>query len=170
MNWHAALTYGLIWCALWGALITGLEILWPQLMLHTYPPALQEVIHLTPLAGKRKTAAFAVSGVGALALLTFVFWSVLSTYATVRVSFLTLCLHIAVMTMLWNLVDLLVMDWLIFCTLRPRYLVLPGSQGHPAYRDYRFHAVAFLKGCLLCAAGSLLLAVVAYPALRWWVW
>lgn len=170
MNWYAALTHGLIWSGMGCALMIGLEILWPQLMLHDYPPALREVIHLPPLAGMRKKAAFAVFGVGAAALLAFLLWSVLSTYAAQRVHFLVLCLHILGMTMLWNAVNLLVMDWLVFCTLRPRFVVLPGSEGHPAYGDYRFHAIGFLKGCVLCVAGSLLLAVIAYPVLRWWVW
>jgi hypothetical protein len=35
--------------------------------------------------------------------------------------------------------DLLVVDWLLLCTIRPRWLVRPGTQGMPEYRDWLFH-------------------------------
>jgi hypothetical protein len=62
--------------------------------------------------------------------------------------------------LVFNLVDLLVLDWLIFCTLRPRVVVLPGTQGMAGYRNYRFHFVGFLKGLGFCAFGGLLIAVL----------
>lgn len=37
------------------------------------------------------------------------------------------------------LTDLLVLDWLLFCTVRPRFMVLPRTDGMPEYRDYAFH-------------------------------
>jgi hypothetical protein len=38
-----------------------------------------------------------------------------------------------------HLIDLIVFDWLVFCTIQPRFAVLPGTEGMPEYRDYRFH-------------------------------
>lgn len=49
-----------------------------------------------------------------------------------------------VAVVLW---DLVVIDWLVFCTWQPRFIVLPGTEGHPDYRDYRFHwTVMFPRG------------------------
>jgi hypothetical protein len=58
----------------------------------------------------------------------------------------------------FNLFDLLVLDWLFFCTIQPRSMVLPGTEGMAGYRDYRFHFIGFLKGLGFCLAGSLVIA------------
>jgi hypothetical protein len=38
-----------------------------------------------------------------------------------------------------DVVDLVVFDWLVFCTIQPRFAVIPGTEGMPEYRDYLFH-------------------------------
>ena len=57
----------------------------------------------------------------------------------------------------FNLFDLLVLDWLLFCTIQPRMMVLPGTQGMAGYRDYRFHFIGFLKGLGFCLFGGLVI-------------
>lgn len=54
--------------------------------------------------------------------------------------------------------DVLLLDWLIFCTLIPRFLVVPGSQGDPGCQDYGYHLRALLIGTALSAAGGLVVA------------
>jgi len=49
----------------------------------------------------------------------------------------------------FNLVDWLVLDWLMFCTITPGFVVLPGSEGAAAYKDYWFHFRGFLIGTFL---------------------
>jgi len=60
----------------------------------------------------------------------------------------------------FNIFDLIILDWLLFCTIQPRLMVLPGTEGMPGYRDYRFHFMGFLKGLGFCAVGGLLIAVL----------
>lgn len=62
--------------------------------------------------------------------------------------------------LVFNLYDLLILDWLVFCTIQPRVMVLPGTEGMPGYRDYRFHFMGFLKGLVFCALGALIIAVL----------
>ena len=50
------------------------------------------------------------------------------------------------------------LDWLLFCTLRPRAIILPGTEGMAGYRDYRFHFVGFLKGLAFCLVGAAVIA------------
>jgi hypothetical protein len=66
----------------------------------------------------------------------------------------------AVTLLVFNTYDLIVLDWLLFCTIQPRQMVLPGTEGMAGYRDYRFHFVGFLKGLGFCAAGGLLVAAL----------
>ena len=41
--------------------------------------------------------------------------------------------------------DLLVLDWLIFVTIQPDFIVIPGTEGLAGYKDYWFHfQVSFL--------------------------
>jgi hypothetical protein len=63
--------------------------------------------------------------------------------------------------MVFNLVDLLVFDWLIALTIRPKFMILPGTQGSQGYHDYGFHFRGFLKGTLGGLLGSLILAGLA---------
>lgn len=60
----------------------------------------------------------------------------------------------------FNLVDLLVIDWWILCFLTPKFLVAPGTEGHPGYKDYGFHFRGFLRGTVLVAVMALVFAGV----------
>ncbi len=66
----------------------------------------------------------------------------------------------AIAVFVFNLYDLLILDWLLFCTIQPRAMVLPGTEGMAGYRDYRFHFIGFLKGLGFCAAGGLIIAAI----------
>ncbi|MEU7104788.1 hypothetical protein ABZ951_06995 [Streptomyces sp. NPDC046215] len=57
--------------------------------------------------------------------------------------------------------DLVVFDWIIFAGLRPRLLVLPGTEGMAEYRDLRFHLNAALKGSPLIIVVGLLTGGIA---------
>ena len=58
----------------------------------------------------------------------------------------------------FNLWDWLVLDWLIFCTITPKQFIIPGSEGHPAYKDYAFHFRGFLIGSVFSAVLGLVTA------------
>ena len=66
----------------------------------------------------------------------------------------------------FNIFDLVILDWLFFCTIQPRSMVLPGTEGMAAYRDYRFHFVGFLKGLGFSVVASLLIAAF-WIGLQW---
>ena len=68
----------------------------------------------------------------------------LSTLAFVRgseggVPFLAAFLYAFRVVFALNVVDWLVLDWVVFCTLTPRFLVIPGSEGMAAYKDDLYH-------------------------------
>jgi hypothetical protein len=68
--------------------------------------------------------------------------------------------------LVFNIYDLIILDWLFFCTIQPRAMVLPGTEGMAGYRDYRFHFLGFLKGLGFSAVGGLLIAVF-WLILQW---
>jgi hypothetical protein len=66
----------------------------------------------------------------------------------------------------FNLVDLLIFDWLIFVGMQPKFAVLPGTEGLAGYRDYAFHFKGFLKGTVLCALTALIVATIVLVVQR----
>lgn len=60
----------------------------------------------------------------------------------------------------FNLLDLIVLDWLIFCTVRPKYLMLEGTEAMKEYCDYVFHLKAAGKGLLISIVFSAAAAAI----------
>jgi hypothetical protein len=46
-------------------------------------------------------------------------------------------------------------------TLRPRFMILPGTEGLAGYRDYRFHFQKFINGMGLTVVLGLVIAGIA---------
>lgn len=65
--------------------------------------------------------------------------------------------------MLFNLTDLLVIDWLIIETMRPAFTQLPGLGDSAAVRHHRFHLRQFLVG----AVGLLALSLPVATLVAW---
>jgi len=68
--------------------------------------------------------------------------------------------------LVFNIFDLIILDWLFFCTIQPRSMVLPGTEGMAGYHDYRFHFIGFLKGLRFSTVGGLLIALL-WTAIQW---
>jgi len=168
MNFGIAFLHGLIWSVMWGIMITITEIKWPHIFLHGYPKELQAVIKLPPFTNKRPAYIFLT--VSFFLIAAFIFWSSINTYKAVEVGFWTIFLHVLVICMCWNVFDLVVMDWLIFCTWKPGFIVLPGSEGNKAYSDYKFHFIGFIKGCGISVIGSIIISVLCYIVLKYLLW
>lgn len=68
--------------------------------------------------------------------------------------------------MLFNVFDLIVLDFGMFYLWTPKFLVLPGTDGMPGYKDWRPHLKAQLTtGSLIVVVVSAVLALV--PAVVW---
>ena len=64
---------------------------------------------------------------------------------------------------LFNLVDWLILDWLIVCTIPPRFVVIPGTEGMAAYKNYAMHLKGFLVGTgVSVVMGVLIAAIVVF--------
>lgn len=76
------------------------------------------------------------------------------------IPFLTALLHLIVLFSVFNVLDWLVLDWLIVVAIRPRFIVLPGTEGMAGYKDYGFHFRGFLIGMLITLVTSAAVAGV----------
>jgi len=147
-----------------GAILALIESLWvilalrvnPRIFLHDYPVRIQEKVPPKTRAEKRLLYLFGIPSM--LLMLLWPFYSTLSLQEQGNASFWVLWLNAAGVVFVFNVIDWLVLDWFIFCTLTPRFLVIPGSEGMVEYKDYRFHFRGFLHGTVYSTLGGLVIA------------
>lgn len=85
----------------------------------------------------------------------------LEAEGTVGVSFGRLFAHIFGVLSVFFVVDLVVLDWLIYCTITPKRLVIPGTEGLSGYKDYTHHLKAHARGAVWLTIGALVIAAIA---------
>jgi len=62
---------------------------------------------------------------------------------------------------IWNLLDLVLLDWFLLMILKPRFMILPGTEGMAGYSDYMFHFRKFLNGIVFTFILALAVTVIA---------
>jgi hypothetical protein len=149
------LPYLLIAAPLYGLTLVGGILLWSWLnhrdgvyVVRGYPKDLLDKV--PPLPKERQAVAMRRG-------IAYAVWAKLA----LGEPFLTVWLAAAILLLTHNALDLVVIDWLVICWLTPRFMLFPGTEGHPAYKDYGFHFRGFLKGLVFVAVGSLLFAGIA---------
>jgi hypothetical protein len=130
----------------------------PRLFLQDYPKDIQN--RVPPKTEKEKRQSLVV-GIPFLILLVAV--PFISTLALKRqsgedISFPHLFLNAFGVVFVFNLVDLLLLDWLMFCYITPKFMVIPGTKGMAGYKDYFFHFRASIIGTMLSIAAGLVIA------------
>jgi hypothetical protein len=138
-----------------------LALLWlvgknPRYMMQDYPPEITAGIPAQTTEEKRAGMKYGLTFLLTLAVFPLLIGLVFKFLGPV--SFIELWLRIFVLMFSFNLVDLVILDWIIFCWLTPSFMVLPGTEGHPGYKNYRFHFIGFLKGTLIVLVASLVIA------------
>lgn len=57
-----------------------------------------------------------------------------------------------------NIAELLLVDLLLLCTITPKWMVIPGTEGMAGYKDYGHQIRAHLRGAVLMVAVALIIA------------
>lgn len=142
--------------------LLGLVLYNPRLMLQDYPPAIQAIV--PPKTAREKRLSTWLGMPFLVILLLFPIYAAGLHLSRSGGGFLSAWLYAFGIFFAFNLWDLLVLDWLVFCTLTPNRFVIPGTEGHPAYKDYAFHFRGFLIGTVFSLVASLIAAAVAWLA------
>ncbi len=137
----------------------GAAYLNPDIWLPDYPPDIREGFGPMSERAKRQRT---IVGIPVFVPLAGVL--VLSSVRLAQIGsesiFFSVCFGTFVV-LVFSAVDLLILDWLVFVTLRPKIVVLPGTEGAKGYGDYGFRFRAFLKGLAGPLIGSLIVAGMA---------
>ena len=146
-------------------MLITVEFFAPYAFLNDYPDDIrQRAPEPTPAqrrAGKIGSVVFVVALIGGVGGVTWV-WG--ATHA--NASFLELTLTALVVGTLFAIFDILIIDWLIICTLRPRRLVYPGTEDCVGWGDYGFHVKEQLRprALVVLIAASAVVGLVV-----WWL-
>ena len=151
------LVYGIPLSLVLSALLLAMIRANPRLMLQDYPKDIPAAVPPKTLTEQRQTRYW--GAVLLLLALAFPVAAALSTKAT-RHGFLGIFLSASGVPFLFNVVDWLILDWLIFCTFTPPFAVLPGTEGMAGYKNYAMHFRGFLIGTVFSATVGALIAVM----------
>jgi hypothetical protein len=156
-----ALLYGGVLSAVLYVLLLGLLRVNPEILLNDYPADIRKKYGPMSERSKRQRIPAAITiGAVALGIVAASFSEVRAT-AGGSIPFLTAFVHLFVMLSVFNVVDLLLLDWPLVA-IGPRFMILPGTEGSAGYKDYWFHFRGFLIGAVLILfASGLMAAVVA---------
>jgi len=155
-----ALTYGVILSGVLFALILGVTRINPEIMLKNYPPDVRAKYGSMSARSKRQRIPVAIVVVALLFGIVALSFQGVRKNASGDISFAVAFIHLLVMFSAFNLFDLLLLDWLIVVAIRPKFMILPGTEGLPGYADYGIHFRGFLIGVMITFVASLLVAGV----------
>jgi hypothetical protein len=141
----AALIHGALLCAWMTFVILGSLRHDPRIWQDDAPKVLQEQLGPMPPATRRRRAVWAVVMlVGLIGLSVHLMKSGLPSMTGIPDRLLAAY----VMFELFNLYDALVIDVGVILLWAPDWAFVPGTKGHPALRDWKFHVRAYLIGVL----------------------
>lgn len=128
----------------------------PRLWIQDFPAAMQA--ELAPLTRGERVVRALLAPVLVLVVVGVPLLSVLHL-ESVRgeVTFLEGFLHVWLVFMAVNIVDLVLVDWLIGVRWQPEFLSMPEIDPVLGHNTYRFHAVEHVKGTVLLTAVALVL-------------
>ena len=75
-------------------------------------------------------------------------------------SFWELAAHAFGVIFIFNLFDLLILDWLILCRFTPRWVLLPGAERMEIAKPYYQHFKGFLSGTIVAALVGIATATI----------
>jgi hypothetical protein len=143
-------------------LIMGSLLYNPEIWLHDFPKDIQEKYGPPSKKSIRQRNLFAFPFMAIFfGILIAAVWTLPAAIGATP-TFFQLAFSIFIVFMVFNLADLLILDWLIGIVLRPKFWVLPGTEGLHGYTDYSFHFKGFLKGTVGGLAGALVIGGIAY--------
>ena len=135
-----------------GSLVFNPEIGW-----RTYPPQVKVAFGPMRSTAKKQRIVIGLVFIGLLIGGAFVSLVRLQAAHVATLTFMEAFTSTLIVFNVFNLVDLLLLDWLIFATWQPKMLMLPGTEGMAEYADYGFYFSGFLKGLV----GSVVFSLIA---------
>jgi hypothetical protein len=152
VEWDRILTDGLMACVPFTLVVWASFLSRPRLWLHSLPQDIQSMAPSKTVAERRATV-----WMGAVVLFCFFGVPILLTWRRHTavpggLSLLESTVHLYGVWMVVNVWDLVGMDWPYAYFVDPDRPPIPGTNGAAGYKNYAFHARAFLKASVFSLA------------------
>ena len=134
----------------------------PRLWLQDYPKDIQAQVPPKTQKEKQQSTLIGIPFLILLVAVPFLSTLALKQANNGNISFVLLLINAFGVFWTFNLVDLLLLDWLIGCTFTPKFAIIPGTKGAAGYKDYAFHFRGFLTGTVLSVIVGLIVAGVVF--------
>lgn len=170
MNWgiviRESLAIGAVLSTVLTILIVVSLMLNKEMWLQDYPPDVKAKWGPISEKAKRQHFVFAICIFGVL--IGAMVYDVIRLEVVLGKppSFLAIFASIVIVFALFNLVDAIIIDWLILLVLWPGLGVLPGTEGMAGYKDARWWTRNLLKGFALAPIAGVLVAGVVFLFFR----
>jgi len=130
----------------------------PRIFLKHFPKEIREIV--PPKSEKERRMSIMLGVPLGLLFIGSTFASALLWRASAQgsLSFWELFAHVFGLFFVFNLVDLLILDWLIVCRFTPRWLIIPGTEHIVMPKEYLYHFEGFLMGTVVSVIGGLAIA------------
>ena len=156
-----ALTYGLVLSAVLNVMILGSLYLNPAIWADDAPPEIKARIGPMSEKTKRQRRLLMVPFFASLLVIMLAGLAQLRTLQGGDLTFWASLLFLYTMLMVFNLFDLLIIDWLIVETINPPFFRLPQLGELANVRHYGFHLRAFFIGSVGLLGMSVVVAALA---------
>ncbi len=110
-----------------------------RLWIQDYPPEIQAVVGESFVAPVYGSVIFGLIFIGIVFGGLLISNHLLKKELGNRFSFSTSFVHTFILFWIINAADVFILDWLIFVTIQPDFVILPGTEGMAEYKDYYFH-------------------------------
>ncbi len=134
----------------------------PRTWLQDYPKDIQAKVPPKTSFERRLSLLMGIPFILVLIIVPFFSTLTLKQQTGVSSSFITLFINAFGVVFIFNLVDWLLLDWLMFCTITPKFLIIPGTEGMAGYKNYGFHFRGFIIGTVLSIGAALIFASVVF--------
>lgn len=127
----------------------------PRIFLGHYPKEIREVV--PPKSAKEQRISILLSMLIGVPIAAALLWR---TATLGSHSFWKLFAYAFGVLFVFNLVDLLILDWLIVCRVKPRWVILPGTEHIATPNLYAHHFKEFLVGTVGLGIAGLVIATL----------
>jgi DNA integrity scanning protein DisA with diadenylate cyclase activity len=143
-----------IFAGIFSTFVLSILFINPRIWLHDYPEKIKRIA--PPKTEKEKKQSIVLS---IIFIIIFVGYPIITIFLYKKpVTFIELFMHFFILFQFTNIIDLLILDWLIFCKITPKQIIIAGTAVEDGYKDYKFHFIAFLKGIAITTIAALVLS------------
>lgn len=162
MDLNLVFEQSLLWSSLWIIVVIISVRVFPFTIEHDYPQGVRELAAFPAPTREHRQRGVFFGVVSFCFLFGLLIGFALVSYKGASASFANIFLHLWIICMVWNLIDLIIVDWLLICTFLFSPLLLPGTETSLENKDFKFHFKGFLKGLVVMTVIAFVFSTISY--------